>query len=46
MFALWLPETLNKKLPASVAEVEASAKRRKNERTLPELTEAVKLDEQ
>merc|ERR1719189_3271834 len=25
-FALWLPETLNKKLPASVAEIEATAK--------------------
>lgn len=26
VFALWLPETLNKKLPASVAEIEAAAK--------------------
>ena len=26
LFALWLPETLNKKLPASVAEIEAEAK--------------------
>lgn len=53
LFALWLPETLNKKLPASVAEVEASAKKNvKNERemaenrTVTDLEEAAKLEEQ
>jgi len=52
LFALWLPETLNKKLPATVAEVEASAKGKggKNDcemsasRTVTDGPETAKLD--
>lgn len=52
LFALWLPETLNKKLPQTVAEVEASAKGKsvKNDcemtasRTVTDVPETAKLD--
>ena len=54
LFALWLPETLNKKLPASVAEVEAEAKNKGGKngvemgRTFPDIivSDADKAEEQ